>query len=330
MLTTSLRPWCWLLLMAMAQDEAWAADRMVYPCYRAPNPLEMDGKVVGDPVWERVPVATGFHRLGDGYTEAKQTYARACWDEEAFYVGVVCEEPDVALLRCTVRDGGETWLDDGVEVFLQAGEDAPVVQLVVTAAGARGGVEGAPDFRKYQAVPFVGPDFYSLEIRVPFDLLRAHPRVGDTWRGNFCRNIWTTRSGGDKFTSWAPLRQRFLEPEHFAAIKLLGPAPDASEAQVITERLNRRYRADITRRLRHAASRSSEYRPVLTKACVDERFRQVARDLLQGWNLLDDATRTGHAATLQDLRRVLRDVDALIQQSYDLKYRYLIAMVLGD
>ena len=75
---------------------ASGAERLSYPCYRVPVAPVMDGKVVGDPAWEPIPAVTGFHKLGAGYTDAKQTYARACWDDQALYVGLVCEEPDVA------------------------------------------------------------------------------------------------------------------------------------------------------------------------------------------------------------------------------------------
>ena len=64
-----------------------------YPCYRTPVAPVMDGVLAGDPAWERIPSVTGFSKLGDGYTDAKQTYAQACWDDQALYVGVICEEP---------------------------------------------------------------------------------------------------------------------------------------------------------------------------------------------------------------------------------------------
>jgi len=290
----------------------------------------MDGVIAADPAWETIPIATGFAKLGNGYAEPKQTSVQVCWDAEALHIGMTCEEPDVASLKPTVRDGGDTWLDDGVEIFLQPTPDGTVTQFVVTAAAARGGYEGAPDFLRYQAAAHTGADFYSLEIRIPFELLHATPAVGDTWRGGFCRNTWVTQSGGDKFTSWPPLQARFLEPERFATISFLGPAPDPAQAARASEQLNRAYRAELTRRLRAVAAQGSEYRPTLIEASQDAGFRERAETLLRRWGELDTVLQLASQASVQDVRGLLKSADALKQESYEVKYAYLIAKVLGD
>ncbi len=318
---------CCLLTLASGRPPA---QRLTYPCFQVSTAPLLDGSLADDPAWEGIPTATGFSKLGDGYTEAKQTSVQACWEKDALYVGVVCEEPDAALMKPTVRDGGDTWLDDGIEVFLQPAEDATVIQFVVTAAAARGGYQGAPDFLRYEAAAHVGADFYGLEIRIPFELVGATPRIGDAWRGDFCRNIWTTKSGGDRFTCWAPLQTQFLEPEHYAAIEFLGTPPPAATAQQLTERLNRPYRADLTRRLRALAATGREYTPTLAEAADDERFGEQARALLARWGELQDVLRGADSTPVGDLRHILQGAQALTQDSYDTKYAYLIANVLGD
>jgi Carbohydrate family 9 binding domain-like len=318
-----------LLAVGLAQVAA-GAGRMAYPCYRAPVGPVMDGLIAGDPAWSRIPTATGFSKLGDGYTDAKQTYAQACWDDRALYVGVTCEEPDIALVKPQVRDGGDTWLDDGVEIFLQPEAGGQVYQFVVTAGGARGGFEGAPDFLKYQASAHAGDGLYSLEVRIPFELVRAAPKLGDEWRGDFCRNIFTTASGGDKFTCWAPLVSRFLEPEHFATIQLLGPAPDEAQAGAISDRLSRPYRAHLSGKLRTVAAEGAEYVPALKEAAADARFRVQAERLLDRWGELAEVQRRVASAPLPEVRRILKDASGLAQESYEAKYHYLIAKVLGD
>ena len=239
------------------------AARPTYPCYRPATAPTLDGDVAGDPAWQGIPAATGFSVLGGSYTLAKQTVARVCWDEQALYIGIIAEEPDVARMSLHVHDGGPFWEDDGVELFFQPGADKPVFQFGITAGGARGGVEGAPDFTRIQASAKAGTDSYSLEVRIPFATLGFTPKVGDTWFGDVCRNIWTTYSGGDKFTCWAPLKHQFNEPEDFAALQFLGTAPTADEAVQIGEKLNAGYRADLAGRLGKAASQGAEYMPVL-------------------------------------------------------------------
>lgn len=306
------------------------AARMAYPCYRPDVAPVVDGNVSDDPAWSNMPAATGFSVLGDGFTVAKQTRFQACWDDSAFYAAVNCEEPDVAEMKLHVRDGGDTWLDDGVEVFLQPASGGQVYQFVVTAGGARGSGEGAPDMLKYQAGSGVGPGSYALEIRIPYELVGATPRAGDRWRGNVCRNIFTTVSGGDKFTSWAPLQRRFLEPERFAAINFHGRAPGVDEAAAIGEQLNSRYRAHLARRLGAVAAQAEEYNPVLAKACSDARFGPRARELRHRWRKFRVVARDASRGSVGHLREMLKGADDLLKASYELKYAYLIGRLFPD
>jgi len=306
------------------------AARVAYPCYQPDVAPVVDGNVSDDPAWSNMPAATGFSVLGDGFTVAKQTRFQACWDDSAFYLAVICEEPDVAQMKLQMRDGGDTWLDDGVEVFLQPRSGGQVYQFVVTAGGARGSGEGAPNILKYQAASGAGPGSYALEIRIPYELVGATPKAGDQWWGNVCRNIFTTISGGDKFTSWVPLQRRFLEPERFAAINFRGRAPGADEAAAIGEQLNSRYRADLARRLGAVAAQAEEYMPALAEASTDAGFGPKARELRHQWRKLQLVARDTSRGSVGDLREMLRSADDLLKASCELKYAYLIARLFPD
>jgi hypothetical protein len=317
-------------LMALSVVLPVQAAPAIYPCYQAVKAPVIDGDVAGDPAWSNVPAVTGFSKLGGGYTVAKQTVLQACWDEEALYVAMVCEEPDAAQLKPMVRDGGPFWEEDGVEIFVQPGAGKPVSQLGVTAGGAKGGFEGFPDFTKLQAGASVGKDSYSLEARIPFEILRATPKVGDRWRGNFCRNIWTTASGGDKFTCWAPLKTRFLEPENYATLSFCGPAPEAAEAGRIAEQLNGAYRKHLIGRLRAAAGQGKEYLKALDEASRDRQFGAKAADLRAQWRQMESLSRQAGRAPLPELRRTIVGADALAKASYGVQYAYLIAKLFED
>lgn len=302
--------------------------RPTYPCYRPLVPPTIDGEVMGDAAWENIPGATGFHVLGNGYAAAKQTTAKACWDDQAFYVAMVCEEPDVPNLRLTVIDGGNFWEDDGVEIFLQPGEGRQVYQFGVTARGAKGGAEGHPDIAKMQAAAKMGEGMYSIELRVPHEILGAKPRVGDRWFGNFCRNIFTTKSGGDKFTSWAPLQSRFLEPENFAVFELRGPAPDLEQVQLITANLNKDYCATLVAAVQRAAQLSKNYLPVLAEAAKDPAFGEQARELRGRWWRIERIARRAAEASVWELRQAAAAAEATVEQSDRLKWEYLIKKLL--
>lgn len=327
-----MRPF-WLsagLLLALVALADADAGRLEYPCYRPHVAPTVDGAVAGDPAWENIPAVTGFYVLGGHYAVAKQTYAQACWDDEAFYVAMTCEEPDVPNLRLTVVDGGRFWEDDGVEIFIQPGEGKQVFQFGVTARGAKGGHEGFPDISKLQAGAKMGDGWYSIELRVPHEVLRATPKVGDHWRGNFCRNIFTTTSGGDKFTSWAPLKTRFLEPENFAVLQLRGPAPSPDEALRLSARLNENYRATLVAALTAAVKEAKEYLPALDEAADHPTFGPQAKQLRREWWRLERLVRRADQVSLGDLRRAVTRSEALVVQSHKLKYDYLIAKLLEE
>jgi len=299
-----------------------------YPCYRPSVAPVIDGEVAGDPAWQAIPSVTGFRVLGNGYTEAKQTTAQACWDDEAFYVAMVCEEPDAAQLKPVTRDGGPTWLEDSVEIFLQPKPPGQVYQFGVTAGGAKGGFEGNPDIWRCQAAAKTGADSYSLELRIPFAVISGRAAAGDRWLGTFCRNIFTITSGGDKFTNWAPLQARFLEPEHFLPIVLMAETPDAASAAKMTEQLNAAYRATLIARLRAAAAAGRKYTGDLIGASKDARFADQTRDLLRQWQEIDRLSSQAREASLPDIRRAIRTVTALARSSYEVKYEYLITRLL--
>lgn len=316
------------MILCLSMNAAQAAPPL-YPCFRADAPPAIDGEA-DDQCWAATPLATGFSILGDGYTDDKQTAFRACWDSSALYLLIVCEEPDVDHLRTEVRDGGQTWFDDGVEIFLQPGGSGQTYQFGVTAAAARTSGAGTADFRLVEAAAGQGDASYTLEIAIPHDLVRASPEVGEAWRGNVCRNIWTTLSGGDKFTCWAPLRRQFLEPENFAAIDFRGAAPSEESISAITRDLNSGYREYLTSQVRELVAQAPDYTPVLEQARESEELGSSARRLLYRWYRLERMQEDSAAYSIQDLRDMVQSAEDLLAKSYDVKYAWLIAGLFPD
>jgi len=308
---------------------AGRAEAGAYFCFKTSRGPQIDGKVADDPGWRVAPRATGFYVLGGGHTKAKQTEVQACWDGQALYVAMVCEEPDAAEIKPSIVDGGPTWTEDSVEVFLQSKPGGQVYQFGVTAGGAKGSGEGAPEIAKCTAAAAIGEKSYAIEIRIPFAVLGvAAPAPGAEWRGTFCRNIFTVTSGGDKFTSWASLESRFLEPQNFARIEFRGEPADAAVAARLTEELNRDYRGALVGELQAAAEQSGTYVSALEKAVGHERFDAQARDLLAQWRRIGETNKRAETAPVLDIRQALMTVRALSRASYEVKYRYLLHELL--
>lgn len=318
-----------LLACAAAQAATGVGTAQLnYPVLRAAVPVTVDGDVQGDPAWQGAPQVTGFSVLGNGYTKAKQTTARMLWDEKGLYVAVVCEEPDAASLKPSVRDYGDTWVEDSLEIFLQPAQQ--VYQIGVTAGGAKGSGEGGPEVGRMTAASKIGADFYSIECLIPAEVLKASLRGGDKWRAGICRNIFTTPSGGDKFTSWTPLQSRFLEPENFAILTFSSEAGNAAKASELTEQLNAPYRETLLKEVQVAAAQGEQYQAALKEASDDATFGERARKLLRDWRQIEKLSQARDSASTLDMRRSLTQLQALNEQSYQIKYKYLINKLLSE
>lgn len=319
----------WLLSWAAllwAMTVAGAA--VTYPCPRLVAAPVVDGKVEGDSAWETAPVVTGFAVLGGSYAATKQTLARLAWDEQALYVAVECEEPDAALLKPRVQDGGSTWREDSIELFFRPTSGGPTYQLGVTAGGAKGSGAGNPDIRGVRAAALIAEDAYSVEVALPWTVLHTTPQAGSVLSFNICRNIFTTRSGGDKFTSWAPLKQQFNEPASFARLLLQAEPGSPAQARVSGEQLNAPYRADLLARLRHLAADYPLYRDTLPRAAGHVKFGKPAAQLQKDWEIILRLSRAGDRAGTLPLREALLKTQVLVLSSYELKFRFLIAELL--
>ena len=316
-----------LLVMALLVYAGAQAATLDYPVLRSAVPVTVDGDVQGDPAWQGAPQVTGFSVLGDGYTKAKQTSVQMLWDDKGLYVAVVCEERDAALLKPSVRDYGDTWMEDSLEIFLQPAQQ--VYQIGVTAGAAKGSGEGGPEISKITAAARIGADSYSIEVLIPAAVLKATIKGGDTWHGEVCRNIFTVRSGGDKFTSWTPLESRFLEPEHFATLTFGNETGNAAMAAPITEQLNAAYRQTMLAAVQAAAAQGEQYRAALQEASGDATFGEPARKLLGEWGRIGKLRESSSTAGTREMRASLTQLQALNEQSYKLQYKYLINKVLS-
>ncbi|MBP8951898.1 MAG: carbohydrate-binding family 9-like protein [Armatimonadetes bacterium] len=299
-----------------------------YPVHRPACPVTLDGDIEGDPAWAAIPAMIGFSVLGGSYTHTKQTVAQMCADDEALYLAVTCEEPDAVALNPQVRDGGDTWGEDSLEIFLQPLPNAQVYQIGITAGGARGGFVGDPDPMGFQAATRIGSDRYTVEARFPYTLVKGVPE--GTWRGNVCRNIFVDKSPGDKFTSWAPLERQFLEPDNFAYLTFELTTLTPEDADHITARINAAYRETLLRLVAEAAAMGAQYVDTLKEASADPAFGECARRLSRQWRAIDRMNRRAQTASITDMRQALAKLRALNDESYETKYKYLISKLISE
>jgi len=297
-----------------------------YPCLRAPQEPRIDGVIAGDPAWQAVPGVTGFRALGGDFAHVRQTTAWMCWTPDAVCIAMLCEEPDAAGLKPSAKDGGWTWGEDSVEIFLTPLSGGQTYQFGVTAGGAKGSGEGGPDITACTAAATIASDAYTLELRIPYAVLGVKPpAAGTCWHGTFCRNVhMVTKTGGDKFTTWSPLQARFLEPENFATIEFADRVLSVGEAKALTEDMNRPYRQQLSAQVAALAARAGEFRPALEGARAHPRLGRQAQELLAMWQRLEELAAQSTKASLPEVRRALLDGHRLLDASYQTKYAGLL------
>jgi hypothetical protein len=197
-------------------------------------------------------------------------------------------------------------------------------QFGITTGGARASGAGNPGLEGWSAKASRGTAGYSIEIRIGFGVLGVTPKAGDVWHISFCRNTFADASGGDKWTCWAPLVSRFLEPESFAQCRFEAKALTEAEWRAAETALNAEYRASLTAQLAALAKGADTYLPVLTRAVGNPAFKAQAEPLVSGWKEAVALQREAANAPVPQVRQALQSAERLRQQSYDLKYTMLL------
>ena len=148
-------------------------------------------------------------------------------DKEHLYLLFNCNEPKMAQLRTirTERDS-PVWADDCVEVFVdRAGDGKKCMHFVISAAGVRYesrtdlGAGWNPD---YTVAALREPEagFWTVELRIPFDILGGPPKPGETWRMNFCRERYADVPNCER-GAWSVTFGAFLNPERFGKVQFV-------------------------------------------------------------------------------------------------------------
>ncbi len=196
-------------------DLPFAPER--YVCYRAPVPLQIDGKL-DDEAWAAVPWTTYFRDIEGGEKPGPwlRTRAKMLWDDQYFYIGASLEEPDL-WATLTQRDT-VIFYDNDFEVFIDPDGDThayyeleinaleTVWDLMLLKPYRDGGpaidswdiqgLKARVDLKGTLNAPQDRDEGWSVEIAIPWSVLEEAapngkpPVAGDQWRVNFSRVHW--------------------------------------------------------------------------------------------------------------------------------------------
>jgi hypothetical protein len=183
-------------------------------CYRAPTPIQIDGRLA-EPAWRSLwPDA--FIDIDGTRRPPFATRVKMLWDDEFLYVGADLEEPHL-WGTLTARDS-VIFQDNDFEVFLDPDGDThgygeieinalnTVWDLLLIQPYRDGGpavhawdiagLRTAVSLRGTLNRPDDRDEGWSIEMAIPWNILsevsprRARPRAGDQWRVNFSRVQW--------------------------------------------------------------------------------------------------------------------------------------------
>ncbi|NCO38517.1 MAG: hypothetical protein COZ06_00910 [Armatimonadetes bacterium CG_4_10_14_3_um_filter_66_18] len=215
-----------LLLAADAFPGAQAAERaLTYAAHTSAAP-SVDG-LLTEAVWRNAPRVEFFSRLTEGYQAAAATHGRLLWDDECLYVGVRCDEPEMAKVAglTSRRDAAGIGADDCLELLLARTREGPVYHLIVNVIGALydEAARGAPAGWDSRATvqTSISEAFWEAELRLPFAALGGSPAFGDRWSANLCR----CRAQGEERSSWSGARGSFLAPDQLGTLLFGGTVP---------------------------------------------------------------------------------------------------------
>ncbi|MBN1863857.1 MAG: carbohydrate-binding family 9-like protein, partial [Victivallales bacterium] len=158
--------------------------------------------VLDDGCWQRdgIRLVNKF----DGKPLEPESRAWMAWDDDALYLAVEFDEPEMDKLKLTaVKRDDNAWADDAVEFFLSArGFPDEYLQIVVNADGVvfdgiKKETAPATDIDVDMPVTVKSTklaDGWQAEMKIPYDGFdEKPPKLGDVWRVNIIRN---RRDGG--------------------------------------------------------------------------------------------------------------------------------------
>ena len=187
--------------------------------------VSLDGKL-DEAAWKLAVPQSGFSLLksrNKKNLKPEQTEFRVLADAKNLYIGIRCSEPDMKSLTINAQKGSENiWADDSVEVFLApCGRKENFYQFVITAGNVtwcqyyeEAGNVTPEDFgAAFDSAVFIGRNFWSVEVRIPWNAFYHTP--SHEWKEKWLFNVVRTRIKPREYSSWSPLISGYREPGYF-------------------------------------------------------------------------------------------------------------------
>ena len=207
---------------------AWAADDlpiMVYPTPKAGTAPLLDGEL-DDPCWKEPPLVSGFTFFGkhDTLTDV-QTHFRVTYDDQALYVALTCDEPEMTKLKKSgpgSRDGhSAVFRDECLEFFVDPFHDhANYYQIAVSVQETIYDGRGTDTTwnSTTRVATRLGPKAWVMELALPWtDVAVKSVKPGMVVGFNVCRDRNVQQK---QWTNWSPVARGFHNSPMFGHLVL--------------------------------------------------------------------------------------------------------------
>jgi hypothetical protein len=193
--------------------------------------IRMDGEL-DDPFWQDLPTYT-LCELKTGAAPAFPTSFKVAWAGDSLYVGIRCEDPDLANLNIgtTRSEDPNIWNGDCVELLLET-QTHSYYQLAINPAGALMDLDRKEGLNSLwssgaEVAAHVGDGYWALEVRVPvagdqqeeLDALNGvsgrRPSETYPWYFNVCRQ--RVRDAATELSAFSPTGE-----DHFHEVMKFG------------------------------------------------------------------------------------------------------------
>ena len=194
---------------------------------RVHEELTVDG-VLDEAVWARASWESDFRRTKDrAQTKGpmKKTAFAILADERTVYVGVRCQDPNVAALKQQPVD--DIWVTEDVEIFLSPTGNpfdyyhfayGPKADHSVADFRSEGGnIRPDPYAPVWRRATAWTDDGWTAEFAIPLSAFYMTPN--SEWRTTWLVNVGRTLFGPADVLTWAPLESGFHESKRFLPMK---------------------------------------------------------------------------------------------------------------
>ena len=224
-----------------------------YACLQTLTPITIDGRL-DEPAWKGAETVS-FQRTETTTPTKFPTTAKMLWDENAFYIAWVCDDPDIWTTKFTKDE--DLWTEEVVEIFIDPDADSkgylelevnPANTFVDLKIAKVGQVDAKWDIKGLKTAVTVEGTLgnktdnrtnqdtrWTVEVAIPWtgmaDIppgITGPPKDGTTWRVNLYRIDLAKAGteGDDEYLAWSPTgKVNFHMPDKFGIVRFTTAQP---------------------------------------------------------------------------------------------------------